>query len=186
MEYLFQSELRLYFVLPFIAGGELYKIVKKRRVLEESTVKFYAAQLVIGLGKLHERGIIHRDVKLENIMVDSNGYIKIIDFGLAKILDEDEQAMTYCGTLEYFAPEMVRKTGHDKAVDWWALGVMIYEMLFSTSPFFNQNRNVLMNKIKYSQIIFPDKNRFHIEYSPEVVDLINKLLCKEASERIGS
>ena len=94
--------------------------------------------------------------------------------------------MTYCGTLEYFAPEMVRKTGHDKAVDWWALGVMIYEMLFSTSPFFNQNRNVLMNKIKYSQVIFPDKSRFHIEYSHEVVDLIDKLLCKDASERIGS
>ena len=90
MEYLFQSELRLYFVLPFIAGGELYKIVKKRRVLDEPTVKFYAAQIVIGLGKLHERGIIHRDVKLENVMVDSNGYIKIIDFGLAKMLDEDE------------------------------------------------------------------------------------------------
>ena len=84
MEYLFQSETRLFFVLPFIEGGVMEKIIQKRGYFPESTVKFYAAQLVMGIGKLHQMGIIHRDVKLENVMLDEHGYIKIIDFGLAK------------------------------------------------------------------------------------------------------
>lgn len=119
-------------------------------------------------------------------MVDSNGYLKIIDFGLAKFLQEDEVASTFCGTLEYFAPEVIRNHGYTKDVDWWAVGIMIFEMLFGTSPFFNPNRQVLMTKIRYSRVVFPDRQTFNIQYSDEVVDLLLKLLQKDANQRLGS
>ena len=116
---------------------------------------------------------MHRDLKLENIMVDSDGYIKIIDYGLAKMLQPTEMATSYCGTPEYLAPEMVSNAGHDKSVDWWAVGVLIYEMLIGVTPFFNRNRQVLMSKIKHSRIVFPDRRTYRISYSDDIVDLIS-------------
>lgn len=89
MDYLFQSETRLYFVMPFIQGGELYKVFKSKKRLDEDTVRFYAAQIVMAVGYLHKKGIMHRDLKLENILVDKTGYLKIIDYGLAKTLKKD-------------------------------------------------------------------------------------------------
>ena len=108
MDFLFQNDLRLYFVMPFIEGGELYKILKSQKKFQEEVVIFYAIQLIMAIGYLHSKEIIHRDLKLENIMIGADGYIKIIDYGLAKRLDEsEEEAVTYCGTPEYLAPEMV-------------------------------------------------------------------------------
>jgi serum/glucocorticoid-regulated kinase 2 len=92
--YLLQNELRLYFVMPFINGGELFQILKKKKRLDEETIKFYSAQLVMAIGHLHSKDIIHRDLKLENILVAEDGYIKIIDYGLAKFLPETELTMT--------------------------------------------------------------------------------------------
>jgi serum/glucocorticoid-regulated kinase 2 len=94
----------------------------------------------MAIGELHSKGIMHRDLKLENILVDDKGYLKIIDYGLAKILAGEELAMSYCGTPEYLAPEMVNSSGHDFTVDWWAVGILIYEMLIGVTPFFNKNR----------------------------------------------
>lgn len=186
MEYMFQSDARLYFVMPFINGGELYKIFQEQKRFPEAVVKFYATQIIIGIGKLHDKGIMHRDLKLENIMVDSTGYIKIIDYGLAKMLQSDELATSYCGTPEYLAPEMINHAGHDKTVDWWSVGILIYEMLIGVTPFFNKNRQVLMSKIKHSRIVFPDRRQYRISYSDEVVDLISKLLKKNKEERLGA
>lgn len=142
--------------------------------------------MTIAIGYLHMKGIVHRDLKLENILVDEDGFIKIIDYGLAKMLSDDQETTSFCGTPEYLAPEMVNQTGHDKTVDWWALGVLIYEMLIGVTPFFNRNKNVLLTKIKSAKVIFPDKNKYKIEYSDEVVDLIVKLLEKDKSKRLGA
>lgn len=188
MDFLFQNEMRLYFVMPFIQGGELYKILKNEKKFKEDTVIFYAIQLIMAIDYLHNKNIIHRDLKLENIMIDLEGYIKIIDYGLAKKLDETEEdeATTYCGTPEYLAPEMVSRSGHDKSVDWWAIGVLMYEMLFGMTPFYNQNQRKLLKKIKTAKVLFPDKTKFKIEYSDEIMDLIIRLLDKDRATRLGT
>lgn len=129
---------------------------------------------------------MHRDLKLENIMIDDKGFVKIIDYGLAKMLKNDELAMSYCGTPEYLAPEMISHAGHDKTVDWWAVGILIYEMLIGVTPFFNRNRQVLMSKIKHSKIVFPDRKTYKIAYSDEIVDVISKLLRKDKGTRLGA
>lgn len=188
MDFLFQNEMRLYFVMPFIQGGELYKILKNEKKFKEDVVIFYAIQLILAIDYLHNKNIIHRDLKLENIMIDVEGYIKIIDYGLAKKLDEtvEDEATTYCGTPEYLAPEMVARSGHDKSVDWWAIGVLMYEMLFGMTPFYNQNQRKLLKKIKTSKVLFPDKTKFKIDYSDEIMDLIIRLLDKDRATRMGS
>ena len=186
MEYLFQNDLRLYFVMPFVRGGEMYKIFQASKRFKEKQVLFYTAQLTIAIGYLHMKGIVHRDLKLENILCDEDGYLKIIDYGLAKMLAENQETTSFCGTPEYLAPEMINQSGHDKSVDWWALGILIYEMLIGVTPFFNKNKNILMQKIQNSKVVFPDRKKYKIEYSDEIMDLIVKLLDKDKSKRLGS
>lgn len=142
--------------------------------------------MIIAIGYLHMKGIVHRDLKLENILLDQEGYIKIIDYGLAKMLAENQEATSFCGTPEYLAPEMVNQTGHDKSVDWWAVGVLIYEMLIGVTPFFNKNKNMLLMKIKNSKVVFPDRKKYKIDFSDGVMDLIVRLLDKDKSTRLGS
>lgn len=147
MDLVFQDEFRLYFVMPFIRGGELYKHFQQRRYFLETETKFYAMQIIMAIGYLHQKEIAHRDLKLENILVAEDGYLKIIDFGLAKMLKPDEETTSFLGTPEYIAPEIANSSGHDKNVDWWAVGILIYEMMFGRTPFFSKNRNVMMRNI---------------------------------------
>ena len=186
MDYVFQNDLRLYFVMPFVRGGELYKHFLSWKRFPEQQVKFYAAQIALAIGYLHSKNICHRDMKLENILIDETGYLKLIDFGLAKILKDSELSQSFCGTPEYLAPEMVAQKGHDKTVDWWALGVLIYEMLIGVTPFYNRSRNLMLMKIQQSKIIFPNKKKYKIDYSDEVQDIIWKLLNKNKSKRLGA
>ena len=150
----------------------------------EDIVKFIGTQIILGLGALHAQGYMHRDMKLENIMIDQNGYIKLIDFGLAKLIGHE--ANTLCGTTEYMAPEMISEVGHGFAVDWWATGILLYEMVVGITPFFNKNRYQLFENIKGKRPKFPDRNRYSIEYSDELVDLISRLLEKDPQKRLGS
>ena len=120
--------------------------------------------------------IVHRDLKLENILIDRDGYLKIIDFGLAKMLKDNETATSFCGTPEYLAPEMVDNKGHDFSVDWWALGILIYEMMIGVTPFYNRNRNVMLMKIQHNKVVFPDPKKYRIEFSNEAADCVVQLL----------
>ena len=117
-------------------------------------------------------------------MLDENGYVKLIDFGLAKLIGHE--AKSFCGTKEYMAPEMVKEVGHDFAVDWWATGILLYEMVFGTTPFFNKNEFKLFENIKNKMPWFPDKKKYGIEYSDELVNLIGQLLEKDPQKRLGS
>jgi serine/threonine protein kinase len=140
MQFVFQREFRVYFVLDYLAGGELFHYMHKERRFEESKVVFYVLQIALALDHLHKSKILYRDLKPENILVDTDGYLKLSDFGLAKQAIESN---TFCGTPEYISPEMLAGKGHSYTADWWALGVLTYEMLTGVPPFYDKNRNAM-------------------------------------------
>lgn len=125
LAFCFQTEDRVYFIMNFLRGGELFQHLKNSKVFEEKRVKFYAAQIGLALQYLHEKGIIYRDLKPENILLDEDGYLQLADFGMAKSLKNDEKAMSFCGTPEYLAPEIISSEGHDYLVDWWSFGILM-------------------------------------------------------------
>jgi serine/threonine protein kinase len=138
------------------------------------------------LGYLHANKIVHRDLKPENVLMTLDGYIKLADFGLAKFLQPNQETKSFCGTAEYLAPEVLDMKGHGFAVDWWTLGILMYEMITGRPPFMNANHHRLGVLIRQGVIIFPDAVRHGIPMSDELKDLIEKLLDKDPKTRIGS
>ena len=164
MEHFFQTDERLYFVMPYFKGGDLYNIHKYYKKFSEKVAKFYATQIVIAIGELHERGIVHRDLKLKNIVLCWNGYLKLIDFGLACTLGHAKLENSILGTTQYMAPEILKTMnkealGYDKGVDWWALGILIYEMVMGHNPFTGpgQGRKKFNQKLITQEIVWPNK-----------------------------
>ena len=136
----------LYILLDYVPGGELFSYLRKYRRFDEQTTKFYAAEIVLILEFLHEQmgGVAYRDLKPENLLLDETGHIRLVDFGFAKRLgstndDRPVETYTLCGTPEYLAPEVIQNKGHTTAVDWWALGILIYEFITGYPPFWHQN-----------------------------------------------
>ena len=143
----------------------------------EERARFYAAQVALSIGHLHKTSIIYRDLKPENILMDDTGYICLTDFGLAKILQGNAQAYSFCGTPEYLAPEILNEKGHSFPVDWWALGILTYEMIVGFPPFYTgSNNNLKMYElIRKKPVYFPDPQRHKIKMSDECKDFISKV-----------
>jgi serum/glucocorticoid-regulated kinase 2 len=178
----FQTEERIYFIMPFLRGGELFQHLRKMKIFDEEKVRFYSGQIGLALDHLHTYGIIYRDLKPENILMDEEGYLKLADFGMAKHLKGEEKAMSFCGTPEYLAPEIITGEGHNKSADWWSFGILIYEMLCGIPPFYNENLERMYELIKLADLRFPRK----IVISSDAQDIITKLLDRNPSTRLGS
>lgn len=181
MAYAFQNEKKLYFALEYCPGGELFNLLQKKRRFSEEHARFYICQIVLALQHLHKFDIIYRDLKPENVLIDTDGYIRLTDFGLSKTgIAGNKGAYSVCGTPEYLAPEILFQKGHGKAVDWWTLGAIMYEMLTGLPPFYTPNREELFQKIKYYALKYPPY------LSPNARSLLDGLFQKESSKRLGS
>jgi serum/glucocorticoid-regulated kinase 2 len=155
LRYAFQSKEKLYFVLDYLRGGELFFHLKKNRRFPEDIAKLWVGEIALALGHLHALDTVYRDLKPENVLLDDDGHVCLTDFGLAKDVAPQDKAHTFAGTPEYLAPEIVTGVGHDKAVDWWALGILLYELTVGIPPFYSQNVNEMYNLIQHGVLRFP-------------------------------
>jgi len=174
----FQDPECLHFVLEYVVGGEFFTHLRQSGRFSDETAKFYAGEIVLAFEYLHTNGIIYRDLKPENLLIDKNGHIKITDFGFAKEIDH--RTYTLCGTPDYLAPEIILNKGHGKPVDWWALGVLIYEMLAGYPPFYDEEPWGTYQKILDGRLDFPS------HFSRSARDLIKKLLQADLTKRYGN
>ncbi|GAV04074.1 hypothetical protein RvY_14410 [Ramazzottius varieornatus] len=178
--YAFQTGDKLYLILEYLSGGELFVHLEREGIFLEETACFYLSQITVALEHLHKNGIIYRDLKPENIMLNHEGHVVLTDFGLCKeSVYEDGRTFTFCGTIEYMAPEVLQRCGHGKAVDWWSLGALMFDMLTGSPPFVAQNRKSTIDKILKGKLILPGY------LTNEAKDLIKKLLKRHASQRLG-
>jgi protein kinase A len=175
----FQDWKNLYMVMDFVEGGELFSLLRKSGRFPNPVAKFYAAEVTLALEYLHSKNIIYRDLKPENLLLDRHGHLKITDFGFAKRVPD--KTWTLCGTPDYLAPEVVSNKGYNKSVDWWSLGILIYEMLCGYTPFWDSGspmkiyENILKGKVKYPGYINPDAQ-----------DLLQRLITADLTKRLGN
>lgn len=180
LKYSFQTSDRLCFVMEYVNGGELFFHLSKERIFTEERTRFYGAEILLALGYLHSQGIIYRDLKLENLLLDREGHIKIADFGLCKEhITFGSTTRTFCGTPEYLAPEVLEDTDYGRAVDWWGLGVVMYEMMCGRLPFYSRNHDMLFELILLREAQFPQN------ISKNAKSLLSGLLVKAPRSRLG-
>lgn len=174
----FQDDRNLYMLLDYAPGGELFSHLRRAGKFSNDTTRFFASEIVHALEYLHSLDIVYRDLKPENLLLDLQGHVKITDFGFAKRVED--RTWTLCGTPEYLAPEIIQSKGHGKAVDWWALGILIFEMLAGYPPFFDDNPFGIYEKILGGKIQFPS----HFDVNAK--DLVRKLLTADRTRRLGN
>lgn len=181
LNYAFQTGGKLYLILEYLGGGELFMHLEREGIFMEDTACFYLSEIVLALEHLHKQGIIYRDLKPENIMLNKVGHVVLTDFGLCKeSLEEGAQTHTFCGTIEYMAPEILTRSGHGRAVDWWSLGALMYDMLTGGPPFTADNRKKTIDKILKGKLNLPPY------LTNEARDLVRKLLKRHVNARLGS
>jgi len=168
----------LYLLLELTLGGELFSVLREEKCFPERRCCFYSAMIVAAFEYLHDKKIVYRDLKPENLLIDADGYLKVVDFGFAKRVDE--RTWTVCGTPEYMAPEIILNQGHDKAVDWWTVGILLFELFVGYPPFEGNDAMDLYKKIVSGGVKYPKK------ITPQGQDLICKLLHPSQTERLGS
>jgi len=173
----YKDEFRIYFLLEACTGGDIFTILRKRRNFNEKVARFYAACIIAAFDHMHGKNIIYRDLKPENLVMDHTGYCKLTDFGFAKICLG--KTNTVCGTPDYLAPEVIIGRGHGRGVDFWTLGIFIYESINGVAPFYARKDMDTYRKILRKNVSFPKS------MSEEVKDLISKLLKKRAARRLG-
>jgi len=180
LHYSFQTTDKLYFIMDYINGGELFFHLQKEKRFSEDRVRFYAAEIAAGLEYLHNAGVIYRDLKPENLLLTHEGHIVMTDFGLSKegLHDRDDRTGTFCGTPEYLAPEVLEGKGYGKAVDWWSFGTLMYEMMTGLPPFYCEDVQQMYTKIMTADLEMPDS------VSPQARDLLSKLLDRNPDTRL--
>ena len=179
----FQDANNLYLVSEFMQGGDMFFHMHDGQIVifSNDKTRFYIMELVLALESLHKNNMVYRDLKPENILLDSKGHVKLTDFGLSKILeDEDDKAFTLCGTPQYLAPEVLLRQGYDKSVDWWSLGCVMYEMLMGRLPF------PIKRGVKLSMKIYEKNLEFNKRISDAAKDLVQKLLIINPKQRLGN
>lgn len=181
LHYAFQTDDKLYLVLDYCPGGELFFHLSRCRRFPERVARFYAAELLLAIGHLHKRGIIYRDLKPENVLLDADGHVKLGDFGLAKagISNPIEGATSMCGTPEYMAPEVLSQQGHGFCVDYWGLGMLTYEMMTGLPPWYTTDRQKLFRRLKSAPLDVPSF------FSPAAADCVAALLERNPRRRLG-
>lgn len=173
----FQNSSKFYLGLEYIEGGEIYGLLQKHGRFPIDQARLYAAEIGLALDYLHKNNIVYRDLKPENVILDEDGHIKLIDFGLAEDIGITRKSSEVCGTSEYLAPEIIKHEDYSFGVDWWSFGVLVYEMIFGGTPFYSDNKSAMYDRICEEVPIFPDGA------DPTVVDFVSQLLEKDASKR---
>jgi protein kinase A len=174
----FQDSLNIYMLLSYVPGGELFTHLRRAQRFTPDVTRFYLATIILALKYLHSFNIIYRDLKPENLLLDSRGYLRLTDFGFAKIVDD--RTWTLCGTPEYLAPEIIQSDGHGKAADWWACGILCYEMLVGYPPFFDETAYGIYEKILRGHVHWPK------DMGRSSRDLIREFLHPDRSKRLGN
>lgn len=181
LKYAFQNEAHLFMVIDFLSGGELFYHLNQHNHFTEQRAKFYCAEVVSAIGYLHENDILYRDLKPENLVLDLQGHVCLVDFGLCRMdLTGDSKTNTFCGSAEYMAPEVLRGMPYGKAIDWWALGILVYEMLTGLPPFWDEDEDTMQNKIQSAPLDLPNY------LTADAKDFLSRILIRDPDARLGS
>jgi serine/threonine protein kinase len=173
----FQDDANLYMLMEYVNGGELFSAIRNGKRFKNEGAKFYAAEVTLALGHCHASCIAYRDLKLENILMDSQGHVKITDFGFAKVVRT--RTYTRCGTPDYMAPEIIGMKGHDMSVDWWSMGVLIYELLTGRTPFVGSSSQATYQNVLHNEPRFPS------HFTEHARGIVRQLLTKDRTRRLG-